>query len=195
MNRARGFSLVSMWRRLRGHAAGLARTLSWKGALWGLLLLVVLVVTLREAFRSTTLVDPFIVPKSLTEQGYAPQAVANQVVDKIHRICLAVHTRAAKGQVGLSTEGALPDIEVPETKISLRTMIQFLQELHNQEPLHVTGEIVSLAPGGDLQVTFRIISGRERVAVRQFSGSRGGRRVKSDDWRGSFSGQERIAPR
>jgi hypothetical protein len=79
---------ISMLRLPRDRAVGLARMLSWKGALWGLLLLVVLVVTLRETFRSVTLVDPFAVPRSLTDQGYTPQVVANQVVDEIHRISL-----------------------------------------------------------------------------------------------------------
>ena len=164
---------ISMLRLPRDRAVGLARMLSWKGALWGLLLLVVLVVTLRETFRSVTLVDPFAVPRSLTDQGYTPQVVANQVVDEIHRIYLDVHTRAAKGRVGLSSEDTLPDAEVPETKISLRAMIQFLRGFLHREPFQVTGEIISPSAGSDLQVTFRIIRGSERVAVRQFSSSAG----------------------
>jgi hypothetical protein len=91
-------------------ANGAERGFPFKSVLFGVALVLALVYTLYDARKSVTLIDAFEVPKSLADQGYSPEAVANQIVDEIYNIQRDVRTRATKGQVGLSSVSSLPDI-------------------------------------------------------------------------------------
>ncbi len=167
MSKVRTSTLPRLRDSVKNSLAGALGYLSWKRAFWIVVAALVVIVVSREAFSSRVLIDPFVVPKSLTDQGYTSQVVANGVVDEIHRISTEVRTRVAKREVGFSSLSALPDLEVPETKLSLRAVVQFTLELLHTAPLRATGEIVGPPTGDGLQVTVRITRGGEPV-VRRF---------------------------
>jgi len=119
--------------------------------------------------RDPVVIDPIVVPKAFDDQGYTPQAFANQIRDQINEIRLSAMTKARKE--GLAVEDSrenfgmvnkesfavldnesLPDIEIPETTLSFRTAIDFLEGLLHLRPRHISGEVtvVTAPPGSGL---------------------------------------------
>jgi tetratricopeptide (TPR) repeat protein len=120
---------------------------SWKHLLAALLLLFFAGVVLPELLRPVVLVDPLSVPKLLEEQGLTGQVVAAEVADRIASMEEAVESLAPKDQLRLSSDSSVPDVEVPETKLSVRSVIQLLQVVLHRQPPHIHADIVCLMPG------------------------------------------------
>ena len=133
-----------------------------------LVLILVGYVIYREATREVILIDPFGVPKALVEIGYSPQGVANRIADDIDNIERSVKTSSTKDHC-LTHESTIPDFEVPETHISLRSLVQFMRGFLRKEPTHISGEIAFLPlahpnspqqaspPHQDMEFTFRVV--------------------------------------
>ncbi len=154
----------------------------WKNLLAALLLLFFAAVVLPELLRPVVLVDPLSVPKLLEEQGLTGQVVAAEVADRIASMEEAVETLAPKDQLRLSSDSSVPDVEVPETKLSVRSVVQLLQVFLHRQPPHIHADIVCLMPGcagagpaasGDapserLEVIYRFSDGKALFVHKRF---------------------------
>ncbi len=117
---------------------------SWKHLLAALLLLFFAGVILPELFRPVVLIDPISVPKLLEERGLTAQVVADEVAERTASMAMA--TRAAP--IRLASDSSLPEeVEVPATKLSLRSVVQLLQVFLHRQPPHIHADIVCLMPG------------------------------------------------
>jgi tetratricopeptide (TPR) repeat protein len=154
--------------RIRRAVSGV--TIPWKRLLSALILIVFAGVILSELLISVVLIGPISVPKPLEEQGFTGQVVAAKVKDQIASMEEAVkYTK--RDQLRLSSD-SLPDVEVPEIKVSLPSFIQLLQVFLHRQPPRIRAEIVCLQPscgseaGLDaassekLEVTYRFTDGK-----------------------------------
>jgi tetratricopeptide (TPR) repeat protein len=94
-----------------------------------------------DKWNGSILIEPFDVPKTLEEQGYTGRAVASKLADEIARIDLAVKTYAPKSIV-IASNVSWPEIEIPETKLSLDTIVDFLETFFHMEP-RINGELTT----------------------------------------------------
>jgi tetratricopeptide (TPR) repeat protein len=120
--------------------------------------LVVVFAVLYEYLHPVVVIDNFIVPKAFEEQGYTSQTINNRIKDAIGNIERSTSTLARKESFAMANGSEVPDIVVPETKLSLRTIVQVVQEL--LRPPHVSGEMtlvpaVSSSPPRDLNLKSR----------------------------------------
>ncbi len=111
--------------------------------------LVIAVPIINETFRSVVQIDPFAVPEELEKQGFTPQVISAKVADQLEKIKQGIkpkrsekieerlsatsNVNAARLEIpeilerfSLTSVDELPDIEIPETKLSLRTIVHFL---------------------------------------------------------------------
>lgn len=108
--------------------------------------LVIGLVVLLEARRKTVVIEAISVPKQLDDAGYKPDVISAEIRDKSAEIESAIiGTQAHKDNLDVREE-KLPDIEVPETKLSIRSIIQLVQYFTGKEPLHLSGELICLKP-------------------------------------------------
>jgi tetratricopeptide (TPR) repeat protein len=150
--------------------------------------LVIVIPIISETFHSVVQIDPVVVPAELEEQGFTPQVISAEVTDQLEQIKRGVRAkRSEKAEERLSatsninasrlelpdilegfslTSGEeLPDIEIPETNLSLRTIVRFLQDFLHRQPPRVTGEIIlakDLRQQEVLAVTVRIVRADKR---------------------------------
>ncbi len=119
-----------------------------------LLLVAILGQISQDYFRDPVVIDPIVVPKAFEERGYTPQAFAAEIRDEIDEIIRSAMTQAKKeGLVAgnnresfptvnkesyaVATGEALPDIEIPETTLSFRKVVDFLEGLLQLQPRHI----------------------------------------------------------
>src|SRR5713101_2041194 len=121
--------------------------ISWKQLLAALLVLFLTGVVLPEVLRPVVLIDPVSVPKLLEEQGFTGQVVAAEIADQTASMEEAIKTAAPRGQLRLASDSSIPDIEVPETKLSIRSIVQLLQVVLHRPPPRLHADIVCLVPG------------------------------------------------
>jgi len=105
-----------------------------------------------DLWRRPIMLDPLIVPKSMEDQGYTGEAAANRVVAEIALIQKAATTPAPRSLFSTGDASQLPDIEIPETKLSVRSAINLVEDLLRLAPLrlappHITAEVIF--PSGD----------------------------------------------
>jgi|HubBroStandDraft_3_1064219.scaffolds.fasta_scaffold70213_1 tetratricopeptide (TPR) repeat protein len=132
----------------------------------------VLVESLTQVSRRDTIVlDAVTVPKLLIDRGYSPEVVAKRVRDRLDQIEHQVETTAPKNSVQLLSEVQLPEIDVPETKVSVKLVAQILQRLLNRTPAHVNAEITldteglqTQADPANLEISVRV-TGQEGVSL------------------------------
>jgi tetratricopeptide (TPR) repeat protein len=122
------------------------RALTFKRVLLWAVAIVALWVACRDVFKEAVLLGPFSVPKSLQEDGYSPEALANQVADQIADISRHARTNAARREFHTSSEVATPDVEVPETGMSWHAVVQFLQSALNRQPTYISGDVAVVKP-------------------------------------------------
>lgn len=153
---------------------GLAKTLGFA------LVLLIAWSILIETFRPVVRIEPFEMPHDYTDRGLTGDAFSNQIMDAIQAIKREAATLATAQQYSQSeNDSQLADVEVPDTKISLRAIAQVLQGLLGLQPMRISGEVVEV-PSSDnvdessrkgisklLCVTVRLVSGNNR-APKQF---------------------------
>ena len=121
----------------------LARTTRFIGNAAVILLLAVVVSKIvTDMWNRPLLIDPLIVPKAMEDQGYTGLVAANRMADEIVRIEQATKTFAPKDKFMLAGSEPLPDIEIPETKLSLVSAIGFLEDFLHVAPPHVSAELI-----------------------------------------------------
>src|SRR5208337_2395261 len=115
---------------------------------FGRLALAILVLPLlfyvyREVTRDVLIIDPFTVPKHFEEAGLTGEVMANRIGDRLRQIEIATQTRMKKDNLtSLREEGSVPDVEIPGTKLGLKTLVDMTRALLGIYPKHISGDIV-----------------------------------------------------
>jgi tetratricopeptide (TPR) repeat protein len=110
-------------------------------------LLSLLLYVYREVTHDVLIIDPFTVPKRFEEAGLSPEVMANRVGARIRQI----ETDAWKSpQIDVLAfkhdEESTPDVEIPGTKLGLKTVIEIARGVFGVHPRHIGGD-VSLSLG------------------------------------------------
>jgi tetratricopeptide (TPR) repeat protein len=146
----------------------------------GLVFLLVLVVGLylyRELTRNVLIIEPFNVPKQYADLGFTGEVIANHISDALHEI--EKDTVGKQKQVGLTADefmlsGDLPaaiDVEVPGTKLSLKTLVEITREAFGIYPKRVRGDVVLTTGQADtpVTVTVRFSASRQSDVTRRLT--------------------------
>jgi tetratricopeptide (TPR) repeat protein len=97
----------------------------------------------REMTRDVLIIDPFTVPKRFEESGLTAEVMANRIGDALREIEVATRTGMKKDNLtSLKEEGSLPDVEIPGTKLGLKTVVDIARSVFGIYPKHVSGDIV-----------------------------------------------------
>jgi tetratricopeptide (TPR) repeat protein len=142
---------------------------SWAIAAFGLPLLRYVYL---EVTHVALIIDPFSVPKRFEEAGLTSEVIANRIGDALRQIETMTQTRMKKDDLSLlRDEAAMPDVEIPGTKIGLKTIVEITRAVFGKHPKHLVGDIViSATAETEVTVTFCIAKGRERSAPVSFAG-------------------------
>lgn len=101
------------------------------------------VYVVREVNRDVLIIDPFGVPKSLSEAGLSSDVMANRVGERLREIETATKTSMKKDVLGSQGEEAsIPEVEIPGTKLGLKTVVDVARSLFHRDPKHIGGDIV-----------------------------------------------------
>jgi len=132
------------------------------------LVLPVLFYIYGEVTHDALIIDPFTVPKRFEEAGLTSEVVANRIGDALRQIELTTGTRMKKDNLSsLRDENSMPDVEIPGTKLGLKTVVEITRTVFGIHRKHVSGDIVvhpTISTNADSQatVTFYITQGRNR---------------------------------
>jgi tetratricopeptide (TPR) repeat protein len=165
---------VQVWQpekypRLSGLLEDLRKQLTLKGIVLALLVLPVLFYICREVAHNALVIEPFSVPKHFEENGLTPEVVADRIGNAIRQIETNAQTLMKKDNlISLHDEGSPPDVEIPGTKVGLKTLVEITRAVLGIHPKHVSGDIVALpsaespAAMPQVKVTIYMTQGRNR---------------------------------
>jgi tetratricopeptide (TPR) repeat protein len=133
------------------------------------LALLILYVGVRR-LRDVLIIDPIAVPKRYAEAGLTPEVVADRIRDTLRQIEADVKEDAAlHDRIALRNDEAesMPDIAIPGTSNTLRTVVEMTRELFGIYPKHVSGEIIqplSLSQNGvtRISIVIRVTQGQNQ---------------------------------
>lgn len=136
-------------------------------------LLLVAFYLFREVRRDVLFIEPFNVPKQYADVGLTGEVLANHVSDALDEMEREAITKEKR--VGLRPDkfllpGDLPamiDVEVPGTKLGLKTLVEILREVLNISPNRVRGDVVLAAgrPAAPVTITVRVSTSRHPDAA------------------------------
>jgi hypothetical protein len=86
-------------------------------------------IVLIESLRPVVRIDPFIMPEEFEKEGFTAQTFGNQLGDEIEKIKRSTTAHPKLEEFSSTSIAELPDVEVPQTGLSLRTLIGSLQDL------------------------------------------------------------------
>jgi hypothetical protein len=126
-----------------------------------------LVVCYRVFHDRSIQIGAIAVPQDLENRGYTSRAVAERLYDEIDQIGRTTVTRFKstefkKERFALADQAEPPDIEVPKTGLSFRSIVLFLQDAFDVQPPLVTGEITE-DERGSLSATVSITHSSGRI--------------------------------
>ncbi|NYF49962.1 tetratricopeptide repeat protein [Tunturiibacter gelidoferens] len=117
-----------------------------KGFVVVFLFLPLVVYVVREVNRDVLIIDPFGVPKSLSEAGLSSEVMANRVGERLRVMEATTKTQMKKDVLGSQGEEAsIPEVEIPGTKLGLKTIVDMARSLFHRDPKHIGGDIVVAA--------------------------------------------------
>jgi tetratricopeptide (TPR) repeat protein len=122
----------------------------------------------REVTHDALIIDSFSVPKQFEETGFTPEVVANRIGNALRQIEAEAQTQMKKDNLAsLHDEGSTPDVEIPGTKLGLKTLVEIARDVFAIYPKHVSGDIVVLtaespSAGPRATVTVYLTQGRDR---------------------------------
>jgi tetratricopeptide (TPR) repeat protein len=105
-----------------------------------------------EASRDVIVVESVSVPKAYEERGFTSAVITLRIAERLQQLEQGIDTYSQRDRLLQSGDSYVPDIEVPATKLSLQTLVQFAQQALHHEPEHIRGEITwpwSDAPKGN----------------------------------------------
>jgi tetratricopeptide (TPR) repeat protein len=119
------------------------KIVTFKRFLLALFVLPILFYVYREVTRDVLIIDPFTVPKRFEEAGITSEVMANRIGDTFRQIEQATRTMMRKDNLSFTeAEGSLPDIEIPGTKLGLKTVVDISRSICGIYPKHISGDIV-----------------------------------------------------
>jgi tetratricopeptide (TPR) repeat protein len=132
----------------------------------------------RQIHRDAVIIDPFAVPGRFADAGLSGQVMAERVGDQLHRIELLSRTRMrTDNPVASQDDLAIPDIEIPGTKLGLKTFVDVTRAVFGMYPTRVTGDIVlplnstTSSPPMDatvtVTVTIYVTRGQQRIPAQR----------------------------
>lgn len=154
----------STWARSARFLRGALKQVTFRRAVIAFFLLPLLFYVYREVTRDDLIIDPFAVPRSFEESGLTSEAMASRIGDALHQIETTTKSRLKKENLASARdEGAVPDVEIPGTKIGLKTLVDITRAIFGIYPKHVSGDIVVAAHAeSQATVTLYITQGRNR---------------------------------
>jgi len=148
---------------------GFFKQLTLKRVALALVVVPLLLYVFREVRRDALVIDPFSVPKQYEEAGLTPEVIANRIGNSLRKIEADAKTVMKKDNLeSLRDEGSTPDVEIPGTKLGLKTLVDITRAVLGVYPKHVSGDIVVLvAPASSsakpqVRVTVYLTQGRDR---------------------------------
>ena len=124
---------------------GLVKQLTWVRVAFVLLGLPLIFYVYREVTRDVLIIDPISVPKRFEEAGLTPQVMADRLGERMQEIERSTQTRMKKDVLAARPgETAIPEIEIPGTKLGLRTVVDVARSVFGRHPKHIGGDIVLL---------------------------------------------------
>jgi tetratricopeptide (TPR) repeat protein len=143
--------------RVAEHVSGL-RTIAIDVVL--IVLLVALITTvLREIRRDVVIVEPFTLSPELIKEGYTPESVSRILVNKVDLVTKKANTNMSRREFASSFSESLPDIEVPEAHISLRSFVGYIKGFFSSKYSRIEGEVSMHEK--ELRLLVRVIRDRE----------------------------------
>jgi tetratricopeptide (TPR) repeat protein len=133
----------------------------------GIIALCLLVI--REVRRPDIEVAPIAVPSRLAEMGLSPEVVAQRLVDQIDAVARAAKSDNTE-RPATELSGALPDLNVPLTGLSLRSVASLVRNVLGIPPRRVNGEII-LQPNDRLALRLRMFGSGQIANIEGFDRS------------------------
>jgi len=145
----------------------LLKQLTFRRIVVAMFVLPVLFFIYGEVNRDALVIDKFSLPKRFEESGLTSEVVANRIGDALRQIETNTETRMRKDNPTLlRDEGSTPDVEIPGTKVGLKTLVEISRAVFGIYPKHVSGDIVESAESSptkpQVTVTVYITQGRAR---------------------------------
>jgi len=126
--------------------------------------------TLHDALRTVIVVDPLTVPESFEKSGLTGNVLSNQLIDQIDRLRPTINPEAPRedlyANISLTMLEALyrvpatlspalqpPDLEIPKTGLSLKTLSRYVASLAGTDRFRISGALV-------------LIGDRHRLSIR-----------------------------
>ncbi|HWW98950.1 MAG TPA: tetratricopeptide repeat protein [Edaphobacter sp.] len=110
-----------------------------------------------EATRHVVVLDPIVVPRQFADAGFTSEVITQRVREKIEEIQRANEFISGREELSTQADRGLPDIEIPETKLSLQVVSDILRKVLRNEPKHLAGEITSSNVPGKMEIQCRIL--------------------------------------
>jgi tetratricopeptide (TPR) repeat protein len=132
-------SIDIAWRGLGALIRVLIIVLSFAAAMYGF----------REMTHHTLIIESVSVPKQYADAGITSDVIANRIKDAVDAIEVNTKTSMHKDRVGMrSDELSAPDVEVPGTKLGLRSVIEMIRAIFPSvaQSTNVGGEITLSLP-------------------------------------------------
>jgi tetratricopeptide (TPR) repeat protein len=134
--------------------------------------------TLYDALRTVIVVDPFTVPESFEKSGLTGVVLGNQLIDEINGLRPRMNPEAPHEDLYASLSSTVldtlyrvpatlspslqpPDLEIPKTGLSLKTLSRYIASVVGTDRFRISGELVSV--GDRLRLTVRVGSNRAEV--------------------------------
>jgi tetratricopeptide (TPR) repeat protein len=83
--------------------------------------------------------------------------MTQRVREKIEEIERANEFASRREELSTQSDRGLPNVEIPDTKLSLQVVSDVLRKLLRNEPQHLAGEITSSAGSGKMEIRCRIL--------------------------------------
>jgi len=144
-NRGSGNLNKDLWNAFRKTWDFARRLILASGQLLVAFLAIALIIQVySEVRRDVLIVDPFSVPKPWEAAGLTPDVIADLIGDKIRRTESDAHTDQKRDAVAFDLdEGPVPDVEIPGTKLGLKTIVTLVRSVFGVNPRHIGGAILS----------------------------------------------------
>jgi Tetratricopeptide repeat/TPR repeat len=145
----------------------------------GIVVLIVLVAWYvgHEVRRDVLIVDPFSVPERFEKVGLNPRVMANRIGYFLSQIEAETKATSVKKDVlGFSHQEVSLDIEIPGTKLGLKTVIEIVRNVVGRHPKHLSGDFAlgvvpeaaepALIPDSEVTITVYVTQGRNPSSVK-----------------------------
>jgi len=141
-----------------------------------LLILIVGVSVIQEICNDSPVLEVLNLPREFQDQGYTPDVVARRIKDRITEIDKAEEGNARHRPFELAADSPLPDLQLPEANVSLKTAILFVRQLLHFSPDRITVDVTLDLPTDDKNPSSNTTGSKRldtqlRVVVRRFPGN------------------------